>query len=384
MDSTFDFTNTGKYNNSLSLSDNDKKNGTKIYCKEKYAQELYNLITSHDGITEYSKDLVKDNIYSVIAKTLSYDNKEIYTEEVVSKNTILVPFKEYSGDVSELVENEESRKFSINLYKSSKSGEYYGSEKKARSVTYLHELFNNNLNNKWFSVEIVSLVKGGFIALYKNKIKCFIPGSHAAANVIRDFDALLGKTLNVMVDNYDKINNLFIVSYKKYIKHSMPILISELNFGTEYTGKLTTNPYDFGIFVEFDDYYTGLIHKSEFKNYNKAKRELRAGDEISVYVKDVSIKKNQYRIVLTLDKHNINDERLQWQSLRDRTENQSFRYNINKRKNSISIEIDGDSFEVSIRRKDLNKNLNRYPYVKVFKVDPINKRLSFEFIKKTK
>ena len=113
MESTFDFTNTGKYNTSLSISDNDKKNGTKIYCKEKYAQELYNLITSHDGIAEYSKDLVKDNIYIVIAKTLSYDNKEIYTEEVVSKNTILVPFKEYSGDVSELVENEESRKFSI-------------------------------------------------------------------------------------------------------------------------------------------------------------------------------------------------------------------------------------------------------------------------------
>jgi hypothetical protein len=97
-------------------------------------------------------------------------------------------------------------------------------------------------------------------------------------------------------------------------------------------------------------------------------------------VKDVTSKNNQYRIVLTLNKDQVNSEKMQWQSLRNRTENQSFRYSIDEAKNSISIDIDGENFEVSLRRKDLERNLNRYPMVKVFKVDPINKRLRFEFV----
>jgi len=68
-----------------------------------------------------------------------------------------------------------------------------------------------------------------------------------------------------------------------------------------------------------------------------------------------------------------------WQRLRDRTENKSFSYTVDSKNNSIAIEVDGESFEVSLKRKDLEKNINQYPYVKVSKVDPINKNLKFEF-----
>jgi hypothetical protein len=84
--------------------------------------------------------------------------------------------------------------------------------------------------------------------------------------------------------------------------------------------------------------------------------------------------------VLTLDKSQVNGEKLQWQELRNKTENNSFSYTINKNKNSISIDINGESYEVQLKRNDLQENLNRYPMVKVFKVDPINKRLRFEFV----
>lgn len=183
-----------------------------------------------------------------------------------------------------------------------------------------------------------------------------------------------------MVDNYDQSNDLFILSYKKYVAHSMPTMVTELKFDKEYTGTLTSVPYDFGVFVEFEGYYTGLVHKSEFDNYDQVRRTLKPGDQLPVYVKDVVFKNGQYRIVLTLDKNNVSDEKLQWQSLRNRTENQSFRYQIDEKRNSISIDIDGENFEVSLRRKDLNRNLSDLPFVKVFKVDPINRSLKFEFV----
>jgi predicted RNA-binding protein with RPS1 domain len=183
-----------------------------------------------------------------------------------------------------------------------------------------------------------------------------------------------------MVDNYDASNDLFILSYKKYIQKSMPYMVSELNFGRKYTGILTNRPYDFGVFVEFEGYYTGLIHSSEFENYDKIKSTLKAGDEIDFYIKNVTKKGSQYRIVLTLDPDTIDSEKKRWDQLRSRTEGQSFEYDVDSSNNSISIYIDGESFNVTMRRLDLERNLNNYPMVKVSKVDPINKNLKFECV----
>ena len=157
-------------------------------------------------------------------------------------------------------------------------------------------------------------------------------------------------------------------------------MVSELQFGKKYTGTLTNKPYDFGVFVEFEGYYTGLIHSSEFENYNDVKSTLKAGDEIDFYIKNVTRKGSQYRIVLTLDADTIDSEKKQWDDLRTRTEGESFEYEVDSNNNSISIYIDGESYQVTMRRTDLERNLNKYPMVKVSKVDPINKSLKFEFV----
>lgn len=377
------FQTIGKYNTSVKLTEEDKKNGVKIYCKEHYAQEMHAALTEYEKkgrFGAFSKDLKEGQVYKVVAKTISFRDKLIYAEEINSKSAITIPFKDYSKPLDRLQNGDESSTFFVTLVKATSHGEYLASEKKACSITYKQELFDHLKNNTWFDVKIVKLIKGGYLALYKNEIECFIPGSHAAANIVRNFNDMLNKVLTIMVDNYDASNDLFILSYKKYITHSMSTMISELQFDKEYTGVLTNAPYDFGVFVEIDGYYTGLIHSSEFANYSEDRKKLKAGDKIGVYVKDVTTKGNQYRVILTLNQDQVNSEKLEWQALRNRTENQSFPYSISEHKNSISIDIDGESFEVGLRRKDLERNLNRYPMVKVFKVDPINKRLKFEFV----
>jgi ribosomal protein S1 len=376
------FQNIGKYNPNIILTKEDKKSKLKIYCHEPYAQELYDLMSGRNGGTTSkmeSKDLILNEVYKVRATHLLKADRSILTEEVNSGVSIIVPIKEYSKSIDELAAGK-NNEFYVKIYHSAKDGEYIGSEKKALSVSYKQELFVHLANETSFEIKLKKLIKGGYLAIYQNEVECFVPGSHAAANVVHNFGDLLGKTLTVMVDNYDSANDLFILSYKKYVSHSMPKMITELKFDEPYTGVLTNNPYDFGIFVEIDGYYTGLIHKSEFENYDDVRKNYRVGDKISVYVKDVTTKGNQYRIVLTLDKSQVNGEKLQWQELRNKTENNSFSYTINKNKNSISIDINGESYEVQLKRNDLQENLNRYPMVKVFKVDPINKRLRFEFV----
>jgi ribosomal protein S1 len=372
----------GKYNTSVKLTEADKKNKVKILCMEPYAQELYDLYTkyeSENGEGSFRKDLDTGDVCKVKAMTISYQDRKLYVEDTTSKVSISIPFKEFSKSLESLTEDEASREFFVKIYRVTADGEYLGSEKKAASISTKKELFDHLNNNTWFDVKLVKLIKGGYLAIYDG-VECFVPGSHAAANIIHNFSDLLGKTIPVMVDNYDAQNDLFILSYKKYVTHSMPTMVTDLKFDREYIGTLTNVPYDFGVFVEFEGYYTGLVHKSEFENYDQVRRKLKTGDTLPVYVKDVVFKNGQYRIVLTLTQERVNNEKIQWQHLRNRTENQSFRYSVDEKRNSISIDIDGENFEVSLRRKDLERNLSNLPFVKVFKVDPINRSLKFEFV----
>jgi len=377
------FSRKGKYNESVVLTDDDKKSGVKIYCMEPYAQQLYDVMKDFENrngqFTHVNKDLDSGTIYEVRATSISFTDRLISTEEPFSKVNIDIPFKEYSGDIEALTRGE-NVKFNVMIIKKDKSLGYIGSEKKCTSINYKKELFSHLEENTWFEVHITKLIKGGYIALYKDTIECFIPGSHAAANVIRDFKDLIGKSLNIMVDNYDQSNDLFILSYKKYIEHSLPQMVTDLKFGQKYSGSLTNSPYDFGMFVEFDNYFTGLIHSSEFENYDVDRKKFRAGDKIDFYIKNVVKKGKQYRVVLTLKEDDIDSEKRRWSDLREKTENKSFDYEIDSNNNSIKIQIDDESFEVTLKRKDLQHNLNLYPRVKVYKVDPINKNLKFEFV----
>lgn len=379
----FDFsifeTEKSKYNTSIKLSKADRNNGVKIYCREDYAQEVYDKLMNDDSNPNFGpKDLKVGQIYKVVAKTIYFNSETIIVEELNSKTPIAVPFKEYSKTLDSLQKGEGLEFFAL-IYKSSADGEYLGSEKKCLGVSYKQELFDHLSNNTWFDVKIMKLIKGGYLAMYNGTVECFIPGSHAAANIIHNFSEMLGRTITVMVDNYDRANDLFILSYKKYITHSMSVMVTELRFDKLYTGRLTNKPYDFGVFVEFENYYTGLIHKSEFENYDEIMRTMRTGDDMSFYVKDVTTKGSQYRIVLTLNQDQVNSEKLGWEKLRGSAENQSFEYSIDTNKNSIKININDQDYEVSLKKKDLDSNLSQFPRVKVSKVDPINRQLNFEF-----
>jgi len=60
--------------------------------------------------------------------------------------------------------------------------------------------------------------------------------------------------------------------------------ISELDLTKKYKGYVTGTS-DFGVFVEWEDVYTGLIHKTEFDG--QVVSGFTTGDEIEFYVKEV-------------------------------------------------------------------------------------------------
>jgi ribosomal protein S1 len=373
-----------KINKSVKLSEADRKANVKIFCKEPYAQDLYDKYFGSEAghqLPTASKDIPVGEIRTVSLKKIDFAMSMVEMEDVSSMTSIFVPFREFSQEPSlSLLNEDKDRKYKVMVYKSNMS-EILGSEKKCAALTLREDVEYFTKNNKWFYVKVVELIKGGYLAIYKNQIKCFLPGSHAAANVIRDFSEYLHKEIPVMVENYDSVNNLFIVSYKKYIKETLPQKVSDLSFSQKYTGTLTNNPYDFGIFVEFQNYYTGLIHKSDFENdaaFKEFSKGLRSGNQIDFWVKDVVQKKGEYRIILTTKPDSIDPVKKSWQSLKDGIENQILNYSYSKGSMTITLP-DEQTISVSVSATVMQDH-NVDGRVLIQKVDVIKQNLGFEVL----
>ncbi len=283
--------------NGLSINSKIKSPaGSKIYCHEPYAEELAELyFTGNDKFEGGSKDLTDGGVYTCTIISVKADEALAQTN---SGQTIYIDLKR---------ERRDAEKLNITGI-----GFYPGEELKARvrkmngsysgSIIeyYIHslraELFEQiKKESNAYLVKIVSINKGGYIAELSG-IKCFMPGSLAAANKITDFESYIGKEMHVMIEGYVEAKDIFIVSYKKYLNRIMDSKIQELDLTKKYRGYVTGTS-DFGVFVEWDDVYTGLIHKTEFAEGNSL-AALSPGIEIEFYVKEI---KDNNRLTLTLD-----------------------------------------------------------------------------------
>jgi small subunit ribosomal protein S1 len=163
------------------------------------------------------------------------------------------------------------------------------------------ELFNQiKDSNKIYKAKILEKNRGGFIAIIDG-IKTFLPGSLAAANKIIDFDNFIGKSIDVMVEDYLKDDKTFIVSNKKYILYTINEKLKNLEIGKLYFGKVT-GISKFSIFVEWDDFFTGLLHLSEMTEEEKLKFNkgfYQPGSDISFYIKQIT---DDNKIILTNNK----------------------------------------------------------------------------------
>lgn len=151
--------------------------------------------------------------------------------------------------------------------------------------------------SKAYIAKVMNANRGGYFVEVSG-VEAFMPGSLAAPNKIMDFQTLVGKEVIVMVEDFLKEMNSFIVSHKKYIDHVLPQKLAELDMNKIYSGNITGTS-KFGIFVEFGDIFTGLLHHSKMKPDTLdrfRKRDFKPGDELSFYIGEVT---KDNRIILT-------------------------------------------------------------------------------------
>ena len=133
-----------------------------------------------------------------------------------------------------------------------------------------------------------------------NGIKCFMAGSLAGMNKLYDFKSILGKTIYVVPINYSSEKGTIVVSHRQYLQKLIPNKIEELreNINEVYTG-FVTGTTKFGVFCEFEECLTGMIHSSDLNNEFKELHTgngIKPGDEVEFYIKEIVHEK---KIILT-------------------------------------------------------------------------------------
>jgi len=115
----------------------------------------------------------------------------------------------------------------------------------------------------------------------------FMPNTLAGINKLHDPNSIVGQTLNVMIESFSENEGTYIVSRRKYLRTLIPQAIDELKSNTVYEGHVTgTTP--FGVFVEFNDCLTGMIHKANINpEWSDRLSEIKPGMEINFYVKEI-------------------------------------------------------------------------------------------------
>jgi len=286
-------------------------NKDKCFCHEPYAQEMFDLYNQNPH-KFVRKDLEKGDVVPIVdisnidpdgrimleilgGLTIEVDlGREKRFIQIFGFNTVdefitAIFTKEARAEFIEqglyayVIESSPNVKISL----------WQGYIKKAKEE-FMEEI---NSPSKAYIAKVLEANRGGFFVEVQG-VDAFMPGSLAAPNKIQDFQSYVGKEVIVMIEDYLQDMNSFIVSHKKYIDHILPKKISELSLENIYKGTVT-GASKYGIFVEFDEIFTGLLHRSKMKpeTYKKfSAREYRPGDEIEFYIGEVT---KDNRIILT-------------------------------------------------------------------------------------
>ena len=339
---------------------------TRVYTRDEYSQEeresldsLYNGYYQRNftnkSIDFTSKELEENQVLTVKISNIS--GNHAIGETAIGQSVSIDLLKEQKA-IGRLgfppLEIEEGIEIDVVIFKD-KSGSYNGSLSAGYEKTLKKELLKAiKENDSAYSCRIESTCPGGFMVNLSG-IKCFLPGSLAAANRIIDFQSFIGKTVNVMVETYDEKRDIFVVSFKKYLKNIINSKVEELSLTHLYTGTVTgTSPA--GVFVEWNEYYTGLIPAEEFE-INGQKMGFDPGNSVSFYVYDF---RNPTRIVLKLTPPEGKDkdfQELKDVSLSEARENKIYSGTVSKIKN-FGVFVKLENGIVGLVEKD---NLARSP-----------------------
>ena len=284
-----------------------KYNNSKVWSNDDYTEELFELIMKINvapkdfkvGDIVKVKDIVPSNGLHI---TLLLENGLSPAIELEKEKRYCAVFSETEETMAEKLKNEDFKNeilktepyVILNGDSNNPRADLYGGYIIKMQNDFLREITDPK---NAFMAKVIQKNRGGFLVDVCG-VECFLPGGLAATNKIIDFDEYIGKEIPVMIEDYLKDSDIFIVSNKKYVSYILPSRIEELSFKQKYTGTVTGTS-KFGVFLEWDEIFTGLLHtsKMEMGTIHKFKnRDVHPGDQVDFWILEIN---KDNKIILT-------------------------------------------------------------------------------------
>lgn len=241
------------------------------------------------------KDIQNNSSEKIIITSMDTE-KGIALGETLFGQTIIIDTKKEEKNMRKLgypaIEISPGQSLDVVIHKDS-CGAFNGSISAGYEKALRRELHRSIKEEDCaFKVRVKNVCNGGFMVDLSG-IECFLPGSLAAANRIMNFADYVGRERTVMVEIYDQKRDIFVVSFKKYLRKIIEKEVQNLSFSTKYHGVVTGLSHS-GVFVEWNEIYTGIIPIDDSNRESLEKYQ--AGDTVEFYVIEI---KNPQRINLS-------------------------------------------------------------------------------------
>lgn len=269
--------------NDLLLQDSKRKNlGKKLnYPDTPEYRSMLNLFKDIHILQPIRNDIVSGNYRGLVSNqhVFSVDG---FKDDVYVENRL--------GEVKYLKNTQIGDKIDILLVNVNEDNYYLGGSIAGIYESRAHAHLKSLDENLVVLIQIKNLNPAGYdVDILHDGVTLpgFMPNTLAGINKLYDPTSLIGKELEVMIESYSDQEGTYIVSRRKYLKTLIPQAIDELKLSTIYNGHVTgTTP--FGVFVEFNDCLTGMIHKANInEDWRDKISDIIPGMEIDFYVKEI-------------------------------------------------------------------------------------------------
>ena len=200
-------------------------------------------------------EITEDEI--IKGRIVSISNKDV-TIDVGFKSEGIVSLLEFRAD-DEVNVGDDVEVYLENI--EDKMGQLILSKKKADVLRIWDKIYDSIENDTIINGKIINRVKGG-MTVSLSGVEAFLPGSQIDAKPVRDFDALVGQTMDFRVVKINPVTQNIVVSHKVILEEAYAArreeMLDNIKVGMVLEGTVK-NITDFGIFVDLGG-LDGLVH----------------------------------------------------------------------------------------------------------------------------
>lgn len=218
-----------------------------------YTEEEFNQLSSL--YEETLSEFVEGEL--VMGKVLAINDKEVAVD-IGFKSEGVIPIDEFR-DPSEVKVGDDIEVLLDSV--EDKDGQLVLSKKKADFMRQWEKIMNAYRNDETVQGTCMRRIKGGIVVDLKG-VDAFLPGSQIDVKPIRDFDALIGQTMDFKIVKVNVPRKNIVVSHRVLVEEGMKEqraqILNNLVKGQILEGAVK-NITDFGVFIDLGG-VDGLLH----------------------------------------------------------------------------------------------------------------------------